>query len=309
MREYIVRRLLFLIPTFFIVSFLAFVLINASTEDPAVIVLEAQGVPRITQELIDQVNEAYGFNQPFFLRYLDWLADALRLDFGKSFVTNNDVSQTIRTAFSYTLQLAGTTTVMTFIFSVLLGTLCAIWEGRWFDRATRGIMFVLSSMPAYLIGTIFAWLFAVKLEWLPTSGAASLRSFILPTVVMSIGYCGLFFRMIRNSMLENMNENYVSFFRSCGVREKKVIRHILRNSMHTMLTAFSMAIPAMIAGTVVIENVFAWPGLGRLCVEAVFSRDVPIIQTYVLLIALFYCVFNILSDIVNAFINPKLRRT
>ncbi|MGI5984547.1 MAG: ABC transporter permease [Clostridiales bacterium] len=308
MRDYIIKRLLFLIPMFFIVSFCAFVLINASAKEPAMIILEAQGVPTITQELINETNAKYGFDRPFMVRYLDWLENAVKFEFGNSFVTKKDVSKTILTAFVYTLQLAIATTVTTIVFSLILGVFCVIWEGRKFDKITRAFMFVISAMPSYWIGTLSVWLFSVKLTWLPTSGVGSLKNFILPTLVMSISYCGFYFRMIRNSMLENTNENYVYFCRSCGVGEKKIIKHILRNSLQTVISAFSMAIPGMVAGTVVIENVFAWPGLGRLCVSAIYSRDIPIIQAYVLLLALFYCTFNILADIINAAVNPKLRK-
>lgn len=308
MRDYIIKRLLFLIPMFFIVSFCAFVLINASAKEPAMIILEAQGVPTITQELINETNAKYGFDRPFVVRYLDWLENAVKFEFGNSFVTKKDVSKTILTAFVYTLQLALATTVTTIVFSLILGVFCVIWEGRKFDKITRAVMFVISAMPSYWIGTLSVWLFSVKLTWLPTSGVGNLKSFILPTLVMSISYCGFYFRMIRNSMLENTNENYVYFCRSCGVGEKKIIKHILRNSLQTVISAFSMAIPGMVAGTVVIENVFAWPGLGRLCVSAIYSRDIPIIQAYVLLLALFYCTFNILADIINAAVNPKLRK-
>ena len=306
MREYIIKRLLFLIPLFFIVSFFAFVLVNLSAKEPAMIVLEAQGVPQITDELVRQTNAEYGFDNPFLVRYGDWLKKAVRFDFGESFVSKVEVSTVIVRAFGYTLQLALATTVITIVFSLLFGILCVIWEDRAFDRVTRAVMFLLSAMPAYWIGTLSVWLFSVKFSWLPTSGVGSLKNFVLPTLVMAIGYCGFYFRMIRNSMLENVNENYVYFYRSSGVEEKKIVRHILKNSLQTVISAFSMAIPGMVAGTVVIENVFAWPGLGRLCVGAIFSRDIPVIQAYVLLLALFYCTFNILSDIVNAAVNPRL---
>lgn len=307
MREYIIKRLLFIIPLFFIVSFGAFGIANLSTDQPAVIVLMAQGVPEITEEMIEITNEEYGFNKPFLTRYADWLKDALRLDFGKSYVSEKDVGQTVMTAFGYTLQLALATALTTVLFSLLLGIICALWEDRLADRGIRFLMFILSAMPAYWIGLLLMWLLCVKFHLLPTSGVGSFKNFILPTMVTSISFCGFYFRMIRNNMLENINENYVLFFRASGVKNRRIVLHILRNSLQTVITAFSMAIPGMISGTAVVENIFAWPGLGRLCVTAVFSRDIPIIQAYVLLIALFYCLFNILSDIINAWINPRLR--
>ncbi|MGP1569667.1 MAG: nickel/cobalt ABC transporter permease [Eubacteriales bacterium] len=308
MKEYVVKRLLFLIPMFFLVSFIAFMVVNASTDTPAEIILEAQGVPLITEELIEKTNEEYGFDKPLLERYKNWLKDAVRLEFGKSFVNRQDVSKLILRAFGYTLKLALVLIVTTVIVSMLLGVLCAIFEGSFFDKLVRGIMFTVSNVPAYLVGIVCMWFFAVKLGILPTSGVGNYKNFIMPVMALAMGYCGFYFRLIRNSMIENMNENYVYFLRASGVRESKIVKHILKNSLQTAVAAFSLAIPGMIAGTVVIENVFAWPGLGRLCVSSIFCRDIPIIQAYILLIALFYCVFNIIADIVNAFMNPKLRR-
>lgn len=308
MLMYIIKRLLFLIPMAFIVSFIAFFMINASTDNLATTVLEAQGIPRINQELIDITNKEYGFDKPLLVRYKTWLQKAVRFDFGKSFVSKSDVSETIKIAFLYTLQIALAVAVVTVIFSLILGVLCVVFEGRFVDRSIRLIMFFMSAIPSYLIGTISIWYFSVKLPIFPTSGAGTFSHYVLPTTAMALGYCGFYFRMIRNSMLENIHKNYVSFLKSSGVKERKILKHILKNSLQTVITAFSMAIPAMIAGTVVIENVFSWPGIGRLCVSAIFNRDIPIIQAYILLIAVFYCVFNVLSDIVNILVNPKLRR-
>ena len=308
MHAYILKRILFFVPLFFVVSFFAFLLINASAKEPAVIVLEAQGVPAITEDLIEETNIKYGFDRPFISRYADWLNKALRFEFGKSFVTNKDVSKDISTAFLYTLQLSLMTAVITITISLFLGVLCALWEGRRLDRLMRIVMFVLLATPSYLVGSILAWVFGVKMRWLPTSGAESLKSLVLPTIVMSIGYCGFYFRLILNAMLENVNEEYVNFYRSSGVSEKRITMHILRNSLQTAIVVFSMAIPGMLVGTVVIENIFAWPGIGRLCLNAVLSRDIPVIQAYVLLIAVFYCSFNILADIINVVVNPRLRK-
>lgn len=308
MRNYVIKRVLTLIPMFFIISFISFLLINLSPSDPAEVALRANDVPVITQELIDQTRVELGLDKPFLERYAVWLNNAIHLDFGTSYVTGESVSAMIFPAFNYTLQLALANTIVTILLSIILGVICAVNEGHLVDRGTRGFLFIIAAMPAYWIGTLAIWFFSVKCKLLPTSGVGSLANFILPTMVMSIGYCCFYFRMIRNSMLENMNENYVLYARSCGIKEKVIVKHIFRNSLQTGVAAFCMAIPGMIAGTVVIENVFAWPGLGRLCVSSIFNRDLPIIQAYVLILAFSYCVFNIGADIVNAALNPKLRK-
>lgn len=308
MKDYILKRLLFLLPMLLVVSFGSFLLTHVVSGQPAVAVLTAQHVPEITEELIQSTNERYGFNDPLPVRYGRWISNAVRLNFGRSYVTGQDVSDSILSAFGYTLQLAVVTITTVIVFSLILGVLCALWEGRMADRLIRFVMFVVSAMPSYWIGLIFVWLFSVKVHWLPTSGVGSAAHFILPSVVLSIGFCGFYFRLLRNAILDNVHENYAMFFRASGVPRRRIMRHVLKNSLQTVVTAFFMAIPAMISGTVVIESIFAWPGLGRLCLSAIFSRDIPIIQAYVLLIAVFYCIFNILADIVNAIVNPRWRR-
>ncbi|SFE65499.1 nickel transport system permease protein [Peptostreptococcaceae bacterium pGA-8] len=307
MYKYILKRLLFLLPMMIIVSFIAFYLIDASSSSPGRIILEAQGVPEITQTLIEETNHKYGFDEPFVVRYFLWMKKAAQLDFGKSFVSNENVSTLILTSFFYTLKLTIATAVTIILFSVSLSVVCVFLKNKFVDKIIRSGMFFLAATPPYLIGIILIWLFSVKFNSLPTSGVGDFSHYILPVLANTIGYASFFFRMLRNSMLENIHENYVYFYRSSGVSEKKIIKHIIKNSLQTAVTAFSMAIPALIAGTAVIENIFAWPGIGRLCVAAIFNRDIPIIQAYVLLIGLFYCVFNILADIINAWINPKLR--
>jgi nickel transport system permease protein len=162
-------------------------------------------------------------------------------------------------------------------------------------------------MPAYWIGTLLMWALAVKLDILPTSGKNEMVSFILPAFVLSLNYFGYYSRLVRSEMIYNTNEDYVLYGRSCGLPERVLTKHVLRNSLQTAVSAFCLAIPGLLAGTVVVENVFAWPGIGRLCVAAIFSHDIPIIQAYVLILASCFVGFNLLADIINAILNPKLR--
>ncbi|MDR2758029.1 MAG: ABC transporter permease [Spirochaetaceae bacterium] len=188
-----------------------------------------------------------------------------------------------------------------------LGILCAKFEGDLFDRITRAVMFLLNAMPAYWIGTILMWGIAVKLNLLPTSGKEGPVSFVLPVFVLSLNYFSYYLRLIRGEMIRNSHENYVSYGRSCGLKEWILTKHILRNSLETAVAAFFLAIPGLLAGTVVVENLFAWPGIGRTCVLAIFSQDIPIIQAYMVILAVSFVGFNLIADIVNAAINPRLR--
>lgn len=307
MGSYIVKRLFISIPLLLAISFLTFVLINLSPLDPAEVVLQAQGVPTITDELIAQTKEEFGMDKPFIIRYFDWVIACLQLDFGNSYVTGKPVWSLIGPAFLNTFKLTLVSTVVIIVMSILLGVICAKNEGKIIDKSVRSISFFLTAMPSYWLASLTIWYFSVKLDFLPTSGMDSYKSYILPVIVIAISFAGIYFRVVRSSMLSNLNEDYVLYGRACGLTERKITMHILRNSLQVAVSIFCMAIPMILGSTVVIENVFAWPGLGSLSVKSILSRDFPIIQAYVLLLAVAFVLFNTISDIINAAMNPKLR--
>ncbi|MGO4532178.1 nickel/cobalt ABC transporter permease [Paenibacillus sp. 2TAF8] len=308
MGSYIAKRLLLTIPLLIVISLITFLLINLSPLDPAVVVLQAQDVPQITDELIAQTNEALGFNQPFLVRYMDWMAAVVQFDFGYSYVSGESVWSLIGPALLNTLKLTLVSSVFIILLSIGLGVLCALNEGKLLDQSVRGVSFFLTAMPSYWLAAILIWYFSVKLDLLPTSGMDSYRSYILPVLVITVSYTGIYFRTVRSAMLSNMNEDYVLYARASGISERKVMLHILRNSLQVAVSIFCMAIPIVLGSTVVIENVFAWPGLGRLSVKSILSRDFPIIQAYVLILAVTFVLFNMLSDMINAALNPRLRK-
>lgn len=173
----------------------------------------------------------------------------------------------------------------------------------------RAFIFMTTAMPAYWIGLLLMWFVSIKLDLLPTSGNAGIKHLILPAVTVSLTYISTYIRLIRNNMLENMKQDYVLYANVRGLPQRLILtKHILRNSMHTCFVAIGMSIPQLIAGTIVVENVFAWPGLGTLCIESIFNRDYPVVQAYVLLIGALFVVFNLIFDILQTVIDPRLRR-
>ncbi|MGE7764883.1 nickel/cobalt ABC transporter permease [Peribacillus sp. NPDC096540] len=307
MGSYIIKRLFISIPLLLVISFLTFILINLSPLDPVEVVLQAQGVPTITDELIAQTKVELGMDKPFIIRYFDWVIACLQLDFGISYVTGKPVWSLIGPAFLNTFKLTLVSSVVIIVLSILLGVICAMKEGKIMDKSVRGFSFFLTAMPSYWLAALMIWCFSVKMDLLPTSGMESYKSYILPVIVIAISYAGIYFRVVRSSMLSNLNEDYVLYGRACGLTERKVTMHILRNSLQVAISIFCMAIPIILGSTVVIENVFAWPGLGSLSVRAILGRDFPIIQAYVLILAVAFVLFNTISDIINAAMNPKLR--
>ncbi|WP_166240213.1 nickel/cobalt ABC transporter permease [Paenibacillus turpanensis] len=304
---YIVKRVLLSVPLLLAVSFLTFVFIHLSPMDPAEVILHAQGVPKITEELIMQTKAELGMDRPFLVQYFHWMAACLQVDFGNSYVTGKPVWSLLGPAFLNTLKLTLVSTIAIILLSIGLGIICAWREGRMLDRSVRGVSFFLTSMPSYWLGALMIWFFAVKLNLLPTSGMNSYQSYILPVVLITVNYAGIYFRIVRSSVLSNLNEDYVLYGRACGLSEKTVMLHIVRNSLQVAVSVFCMAVPIILGSTVVIENIFAWPGLGTLSVNSILSRDFPVIQAYVLILAAAFVFFNTASDILNAALNPRLR--
>lgn len=308
MGGYVVRRTGTSLLLLLLVSLLAFSLVQLSSADPAEAVLHAQGVPQITDELIERTKAELGLDLPFFVRYYDWLADCLRLDFGHSYVSGESVRSLLGPALLHTLKLTLASMLAIIALSVVFGVLCALREGCRTDKSVRSAFFLLGAMPPYWLGSLMIWCFAVKLDVLPTSGMDGYRSYVLPVAVIATGYAAIYFRVVRSAMLTQLNEEYVAYARACGLPERRIIRRVAKNSMQIAVTVFGMAIPNILGSTVVVENVFAWPGIGRLSVESVIGRDYPMIQAYVVVLAAAFIACNALSDIVGAAIRPQRRR-
>ena len=163
-------------------------------------------------------------------------------------------------------------------------------------------------MPSFWVGLLLIWIFSVKLNLFPTSGMERPSSIVLPAITLALAYISTYVRLIRNNMVQNKHENYVYYARIRGLKETTIIKHIFKNSLQSSLTALGMSIPKLIAGTVVVENIFAWPGVGRVCVDAIFNRDFPVIQAYILLMAVLFVICNLLVDILSVAIDPRIRK-
>ncbi|ONI46086.1 nickel ABC transporter permease subunit NikB [Candidatus Epulonipiscioides gigas] len=311
MIKYITKRLLTAIPLLLTISFVCFVFINAIPSDPAEVALRVNQVTVISEELLEQTREEMGLNDPYLIRYFNWLIDCLRLDFGISYVNpqRTVLSEMIR-GLPNTLQLACWSLVLVVVISLPVGFFCAVYKDSLFDKIMRTFIFMTTAMPAYWVGLLLMWIVSIKLDLLPTSGMSDgYKSLILPSITVALTYVSTFIRLIRTNMLENMKQDYVLYANVRGLKQSSILaKHVLRNSLHTCIVAIGMSVPQLIAGTIVVENVFAIPGLGTLCIEAIFNRDFPIIQTYVLFIGILFVSFNLLFDIIQTVIDPKLRK-
>lgn len=307
MKNYIRKRILSIIPILIGISFLSFIIINLGSSDPAEVALRVNEVTP-TDEAIQQMRNKLGLDKPFFERYTIWLGDSLKGDFGESYVNNKPVIGEIKQALPATLSLASLSLIITILISVTVGVLCAVYEGSIGDKITRGIVFLGTAMPSFWVGLLLIWIFSVKLNIFPTSGMETTSSVVLPAVTLSLAYISTYVRLIRNNMIQNKQQNYVIYGRVRGLKESTIIKHIFKNSLQSSITALGMSIPKLIAGTVIVENIFAWPGIGRLCVTAIFNRDYPIIQAYILIMAVMFVLCNLLVDVFSASIDPRMRK-
>ena len=306
MFRFFLKRLLFMVPILIGITIITFAIAEFSSTDPAEASIRANGMLP-TAELIEATRQEFGLDKPFLTRYTDWLSGALHGDLGLSYVTRLPVTDSILETLPATLFLALSALLIIISVSLAAGTLSARAENSKTDWFIRSFIFFTSSMPGFWAALILIWIFSVQLNVFPTNGMRSASSVVLPAVTLSLAYIGTYMRLIRSEMIKTAHEDWVLFARGRGLSEKSITWHMIKNSLHASLTALGMSIPKLIAGAFIIESIFAWPGIGRLCVEAVFNRDLPIIQAYVLLMATLFVFFNLVSDLLVTFLDPRQR--
>lgn len=290
-----ITRLLLLVPLVAIAALVTFTLFSFSPSDPAEIAIRVNAmVP--TPELIAQTRHELGLDLPFWTRFGAWVSGLLQGDLGRSYVTGRDIVGEFALALPATLELALSALAIIVTTSLALGRACATHEGQRLDRVIRAVVFMLSAMPTFWIGLLLIDAFSLRLGWLPTSGRRGADSLILPAVTLSLLYIPTYVRLIRTEMIQTAHENWVLAARARGVPARRLSWRIFFNSLRGSLTALGMSLPKLMAGAFVVEMVFAWPGVGRLCVEAIFNRDIPVVQAYVLMMATLFIVFNLLAD-------------
>ncbi|QII26286.1 ABC transporter permease subunit [Bacillus altitudinis] len=307
MTRYIIKRLLLLLPLIVFITFFAFVLLAMRASDPAEVALRVNQVTP-TEEMIESMRQELGLDQPFFIRYVTWLKDGLTGDFGSSYVTHEPVLDLMMEALPATLQLAGMSLLFIIVLSLLFGMVCAYAAHTWLDRIVRAFVFIAASMPSFWLGILFIWLFSVKFNWVNTSGMEGFKSILLPAMTLSLGYLSTYVRLIRNQILKFQHEPFVFYARARGLKERTIQLKVMGHALQLAVTALGMSVPKLIAGTVIIENLFAWPGVGRLCVTAIFHADFPMIQAYLFVMGILFVVCNLIADVIQMIMNPQLRK-
>ncbi|MND13686.1 Nickel transport system permease protein NikB [compost metagenome] len=308
MRRYVLRRILLLIPMIFTASVIIFLMLRLGTGDPALDYLRLSNLPP-TPEMVASTRAMLGLDQPLVAQYASWLWKALHLDFGLSFATQRPVLDDVMHFLPATLQLAGAALVIILLTSVPLGIWAARHRDRPADFIVRAIAFLGVSMPNFWLAFLLVMLFSVYLQWLPALGYGGWRHLILPAASIALMSLAINARLLRASMLEAAGQRHVTWARLRGLSDRQTERrHILRNASLPVVTAIGMHIAELIGGTMIIENIFAWPGIGRYAVSAIFNRDYPVIQCFTLVMVVVFALCNLTVDLLNAALDPRIRR-
>jgi glutathione transport system permease protein len=304
MLQYFVRRLAGLAPTLFIVAVLVFLFVHLLPGDPARLAAGQDATP----ETVELVRQDLGLDKPLHEQFVRFVSGALRGDFGKSLRTKRPVGTEIAERFMPTFWLTVTSMSWSVVFGMGIGVLSAVFRNRWPDRVGMTLAVSGISFPAFALGMVLMEIFAVQLNWLPTVGADSWRHYILPSLTLGAAVAAIMARFTRSSFVDILQEDYIRTARAKGLPEDVVVaKHGLRNALIPVVTMMGLQFGFLLGGSIVVEVVFNWPGLGRLLVDAVGMRDYPVIQALVLLFSLEFILINLVVDVLYGLINPTIR--
>lgn len=291
------------------VSFLSFLLMYVSPGDPVRAMYAVSGsIP--SEEVLEQTREELGLNDPFFIQYGNWISNCLRGDFGTSYSKGEAVATLLMERVMPTIQLALLSLVIMVLVAVPIGVYSALRQNSILDYLLRGTTFISISMPNFWVGLLLLYVVAMKLGWLPVvSNQMNFQRLILPAVTLAIAMAGKYARQVRAAILEELRQDYVAGARARGLSERCVLwRHVLPNAALPLITMLGLSLGSLLGGTAVVEVIFSYPALGSLAISAITSRDYPLIQGYVLWIALIYMAVNLVVDLSYNRLDPRLRK-
>jgi len=305
--SYIIRRILFSIPVIVTATLIVFLMLYLTPGDPIKYIVP----PRAGPDVIEQVREQYGLNKPIWEQYGIFLWRLIHGDLGSSITVwqGASVSSLIAMKLPNTLMLMGLGLVISYSIAVPLGVISALKHNSWIDRAGMVFTLIAYAMPPFWLGIIFLMVFAVRLGWFPIQGASGgLMNLALPALTLGVGNAALMTRIMRSSMLEVIRQDYITQLRSRGLPEREVIfKHALKNALLPVITVLGLDIGWFVGGSVVVEEVFQWPGIGQLMTSAIFNKDIPLVQGAILVLAIFVIMGNLVADILYAWADPRVR--
>lgn len=308
MTRYLLRRVLYLIPVWLCISFIAFSLANLAPGDPAWLMLQRElGRPPSSEELV-QARQDMGLDAPFVVRYVNWLGKAVTGDFGTSYANGEPVFEELARRFPNTLQLAVASLIIALALALPLGVLSAIKRDTMLDHFTRFNALIGAAVPSYWLAYLLILVFAIHLSLLPVAGRGTWQHLVLPSVTLAMAATASLMRLTRAELLEVLSQDYVKTARAKGLSEQSInLRHAFRNALIPVVTVAGMRFGALLGGTVIVETIFAWPGVGKFMVDSIFNRDYPVIQGFVLFMGTVFILVNLLVDVSYAWLDPRIQ--
>ena len=308
MKHYALRRLLQLIPILLAITFLSYGMIRLAGSDVVEQKMENTS-GTVSQEMIDAAREELGLDKPFLVQYFTWLGNLLRGDMGTSYVSNRPVFTTFISKLPATLLLTAVSILLTVIISIPLGIWSAVKQNKVTDYVIRTASFVGNSLPNFFVSLLLMYLFAIRLDWFPViSRGVSLQSVALPALTLAIAMSAKYLRQVRATVLDELSKDYVLGAKARGVKfSTTMMKSVLKASLVTIITLLTLSIGSLLGGTAIVESIFMWDGVGKMAVDAINMRDYPIIQAYVMWMAIIYVLVNLITDLSYRFLDPRIR--
>lgn len=316
MLNYLLRRVLYTLPILLGVALLCFALVHIAPGDPLVSILP----PDASAELQAQMRELYGFNQPLPEQFARWVWRALHGDLGQSIATSRPVTTEVMTAVVNTLRMAVVATLIGFILGSLFGFVAGYFRNSWMDRLCSMLSVLGVSVPHYWLGMVLVIIFSAQLMWLPATGAGPggsgdwawdwehVQYMLLPAITMSVIPMGIIARTVRALVSELLDQEFIVGLKAKGLTHLGILRHVLKNAAPTALAVMGLQLGYLLGGSILIETVFSWPGTGFLLNQAIFQRDLPLLQGSILVLAVFFVLLNLLVDVVQTLLDPRIAR-
>lgn len=303
----VAKRLLELVLFLFLLSFISFVFMKAAPGDPVRYMLNIDDVS-ITDEQIEELREELGFNDPIYIQYWNWLVRFFQFDLGDSYMTKQPVFTELASKIPDTLALTFSSMVFMMLIAVPIGTLAALYKNKWIDHLSRIFALIGASVPSFWLGLLLMQLFSVKMGILPAMGKGTILHLLMPSLTLGIAMAAVYVRLLRSSLLESLGQDFIRSAKARGLSQRRIfLFHAFRHSLTPVITIFGVSLGSLLGGTVIIEVLFAYPGVGKMVVEAIVRRDYPIIQGYILFMGLFVVMINLLVDLSYRYLNPEIR--
>ncbi|SFO62797.1 peptide/nickel transport system permease protein [Pseudobutyrivibrio sp. JW11] len=305
---YIIKRVLQLIPILFAITFLSFAMMRLAGSD----VVEQKMLNTgqvISESQLDMAREQLGLNSPFLVQYFRWLGNLLHGDMGVSYVSGKDVFETFVSKLPATILLTVTSIALTVIISIPLGVISAVYQNKFIDYVIRFFSFIGNSLPNFFVSLVLMYFLGIKLGWLPIiSKDINSTSIIMPTLTLAIAMSSKYLRQVRTTVLDELSKDYIVGAKARGVKFSiTLMGSVLRATLVTIITLLALSIGSLLGGTAIVESIFMWDGVGKMAVDAINMRDYPIIQAYVMWMAIIYVLVNLITDLSYRFLDPRIR--